>query len=63
MNAYDFGRQSVEKLKKESKRFSNLFDFCSSLSGYQELRFVEASESRGRIEYRKMVRRKGLFLI
>lgn len=53
MNAYDFGRQRVEKLKKESVRFSNLLDFCSSLSGYQELRFVETSESRGRIEYEK----------
>lgn len=53
MNAYDFGRKSVEKLKKESTRFSNLLDFCSSLSGYQELRFVETSENRGRIEYGK----------
>ncbi|MFA2692165.1 hypothetical protein [Bacillus mycoides] len=53
MNAYDFGRQSIEKLRTESARFSNLFNFCSSLPGYQELRFIETSKTRGRIEYEK----------
>ncbi|PEL47293.1 hypothetical protein [Bacillus toyonensis] len=53
MNSYDFGRQSIEKLRKESARFANLFNFCSSLSGYQELKFIETSKTRGRIEYEK----------
>ncbi|PHC43817.1 hypothetical protein COF09_11175 [Bacillus toyonensis] len=53
MNAYDFGRQRVEKLREESRIFSDLFDFCGSLPGYKELKFLETSRTRGKIEYEK----------
>ncbi|HDR4695473.1 hypothetical protein ABR775_14670 [Bacillus cereus] len=53
MNAFDFGRQRVERLKKDSQFFSDLLDFCKGLPGYKELRFVENSGVRGKIEYEK----------